>query len=353
MQRLDTVRAQGGGVGLRGDDRKRQRHVGGPRASWRGQIGRSDRLRRRTVAPLVALRQGTKGTIVPPGNCSRWSAWPTTPGLALLRTRAANAVPSTTLQPALPPTGPLDAPDHTPLPTFVSCRSGRRDPRLGGAGWPRRWTTGRQIPRSGPSCERPTSRPAHRADRASDPAIVRRASRGRPAVAPPAGAGLSDDRPHQLPTLPARCRGHDRTPTLMREGGRCRRRCSDRWFSLVMALSASVAFVLARGGALSIGPTGSPSRLRFGRLRSIAVVSPRARPGPRRLAERNAEATPTPAPTPSPTPSPLPTRARSRRRSRRRRPIRRPVGQLTSDRYHRPARLSGHAALLHLSGTEW
>ncbi len=72
---------------------------------------------------------------------------------------------------------------------------------------------------------------------------------------------------------------------------------------LVMALSASVAFVLARGGALSIGPTGSP-----GASAPVAVVSPSpASLAPAASPSELAEATPTAAPTPSPSPTPEPT----------------------------------------------
>jgi LysM domain len=72
---------------------------------------------------------------------------------------------------------------------------------------------------------------------------------------------------------------------------------------LVMALSASVAFVLARGGALSIGPTGSP-----GASAPVAVVSPSpASLAPAASPSDLAEATPTAPPTPSPSPTPEPT----------------------------------------------
>jgi LysM domain len=72
---------------------------------------------------------------------------------------------------------------------------------------------------------------------------------------------------------------------------------------LVMALTASVAFVLARGGALSIGPTGSP-----GASNPAAVVSPPPTSlVPAASPSVVAEATPSPAPTPSVTPTPEPT----------------------------------------------
>jgi LysM domain-containing protein len=83
---------------------------------------------------------------------------------------------------------------------------------------------------------------------------------------------------------------------------------------LVMALTASVAFVLARGGALSIGPSASP-----GGSAPVAIVSPSASTAPTTSPSAVAEATPTPAPTadptptPSPSPSPTPTPTRTPR----------------------------------------
>ena len=66
---------------------------------------------------------------------------------------------------------------------------------------------------------------------------------------------------------------------------------------LVIAITASVGFVLARGGALSIGPGASP-----GGSQPLAVVSPSpASIGPSISPSLVAEATPTPDPTPSPT----------------------------------------------------
>ena len=77
---------------------------------------------------------------------------------------------------------------------------------------------------------------------------------------------------------------------------------------LVMALTASVAFVLARGGAMTIGPTGSP-----GASAPLAVVSPsRASIAPA-SPTTVAEVTPTPAPTPAPTPTPTATASRTPR----------------------------------------
>jgi LysM repeat protein len=71
---------------------------------------------------------------------------------------------------------------------------------------------------------------------------------------------------------------------------------------LVIAITASVGFVLARGGALSIGPGASP-----GGSQPVAVVSPSpASIGPSISPSLVAEATRTPDPTPSPTPTPTP-----------------------------------------------
>jgi hypothetical protein len=79
---------------------------------------------------------------------------------------------------------------------------------------------------------------------------------------------------------------------------------------LVMALTASVAFVLARGGAMSIGPSGSPVG-----SPPVAVVSPSIAPvSPTAVGAVTPTPSPTPAPTPtatatpSPSPTPAPTR---------------------------------------------
>jgi LysM domain-containing protein len=74
---------------------------------------------------------------------------------------------------------------------------------------------------------------------------------------------------------------------------------------LVLALSASVGFVLARGGALDIAPPGvqasaSPS--------AVAVASPSVVPSAPVVAPTSSIAV-TPSPTPSVTPSPTPTAA--------------------------------------------
>ncbi|HET9082923.1 MAG TPA: LysM domain-containing protein [Candidatus Limnocylindrales bacterium] len=71
---------------------------------------------------------------------------------------------------------------------------------------------------------------------------------------------------------------------------------------LVVAIASSVGFVLARGGALSIGPGASP-----GASEPVAVVSPSpASIAPSISPSLIAEVTPTPDPTPSPTPTPTP-----------------------------------------------
>jgi LysM domain-containing protein len=96
---------------------------------------------------------------------------------------------------------------------------------------------------------------------------------------------------------------------------------------LVMALSASVAFVLARGGALSIGPTGSPAV-----SAPAAVISPSpATLAPAASPSVVAEATATPAPMPSVTPTPAPTATPSPTPRPTRKPTPRPSP--SSDRY--------------------
>ena len=93
---------------------------------------------------------------------------------------------------------------------------------------------------------------------------------------------------------------------------------------LVMALTASVGFVLARGGALSIGPSPLP-----GQSAPVAVVSPSASVAPTLSPSAIAEVTPTPAPTPDPTPSATPSPSPSPTP----RPTRTPQPTPSSDRY--------------------
>ena len=98
---------------------------------------------------------------------------------------------------------------------------------------------------------------------------------------------------------------------------------------LVMALTASVAFVLARGGALSIGPTGSP-----GASAAVAAVSPSpASLAPVPSPSVVAVATPTPSPTPTPTPTPTATPSPTPRPTPEPTPRRTPRPAPTSDRY--------------------
>jgi hypothetical protein len=73
---------------------------------------------------------------------------------------------------------------------------------------------------------------------------------------------------------------------------------------LVLALSASVGFVLARGGALDIGPAavvGSPSPS------ALAVASPSVAVASAPVLAPSATPVATPSPSPSPTPTPSPT----------------------------------------------
>jgi hypothetical protein len=112
------------------------------------------------------------------------------------------------------------------------------------------------------------------------------------------------------------------TPTaVIREGRAMSPAMLGSLVVLVMALTASVAFVLARGGALSIGPTASP-----GSSAPVAIVSPSpASSAPSVSPSARAEATPTPVPTPDPTPSPTPTPTPA--------PTRTPRPTPSSDRY--------------------
>lgn len=115
------------------------------------------------------------------------------------------------------------------------------------------------------------------------------------------------------------------TPTpVVREGRAMSPAMLGSLVVLVMAVTASVAFVLARGGSLSIAPTGSPDA-------SVAVLSP----SPASVAPASptavAEVTPTPVPTPSPTPSPTATPSPSPSPSPS--PTRTPRPAPTSDRY--------------------
>jgi LysM domain len=98
------------------------------------------------------------------------------------------------------------------------------------------------------------------------------------------------------------------TPTpVVREGRAMSPAMLGSLVVLVMALSASVAFVLARGGALSIGPTGSPVASAPVASAPVAVVSPSvASLAPAASPSVIAQATPTPAPTPTPTAAPTP-----------------------------------------------
>jgi hypothetical protein len=99
------------------------------------------------------------------------------------------------------------------------------------------------------------------------------------------------------------------TPTaVVREGRAMSPAMLGSLVVLVLALSASVGFVLARGGALDIGPSGviaSPSASALAvaspsvAIASVPVVAPTASP----------VITPSPSPTPTPTPSPTATPA--------------------------------------------
>lgn len=116
------------------------------------------------------------------------------------------------------------------------------------------------------------------------------------------------------------------TPTpVVREGRTMSPAMLGSLVVLVMALTASVAFVLARGGAMSIGPSASP-----GATAPVAVVSPSIAPvSPTAVAEL----TPTPSPSPVPTPTPTATPSPSPTPSPTPAPTRTPRPSPRSDRY--------------------
>lgn len=95
------------------------------------------------------------------------------------------------------------------------------------------------------------------------------------------------------------------TPTAVVRGGRAMSPAMlGSLVVLVLALSASVGFVLARGGALTIGPTtatASPSAT------ALAVSSPSVAVASAPVVAPTASSLVTPTPSPSPTPSPAPT----------------------------------------------
>jgi LysM domain-containing protein len=113
------------------------------------------------------------------------------------------------------------------------------------------------------------------------------------------------------------------TPTVtVREGRAMSPAMIGSLVVLVMALTASVAFVLARGGALDISSLGpSPSSPVVG-LASPSV-SPAPAASPSTVAQATPSPTPTPTATPTPTPTPTPTAA----------PTRTPRPTPSSDRY--------------------
>lgn len=116
------------------------------------------------------------------------------------------------------------------------------------------------------------------------------------------------------------------TPTpVVREGRTMSPAMLGSLIVLVMALTASVAFVLARGGVMSIGPSGSPRG-----SAPVAVVSPSITPASPTAV---AEVTPTPSPTPVPTPTRTATPAPSPTPSPTPAPTRTPRPSPRSDRY--------------------
>ena len=114
------------------------------------------------------------------------------------------------------------------------------------------------------------------------------------------------------------------TPTpVVREGRAMSPAMLGSLIVLVIAVTASVAFVLARGGALTIGPLGSPAASVPVAVASTSPSAPVASPSV------IAQATPTPSPSPSPTPSATPTPTPSPTA----RPTRTPRPTPSSDRY--------------------
>ena len=145
---------------------------------------------------------------------------------------------------------------------------------------------------------------------------LRRAARGGAPIASAAGARLPGRRPCQLSALSSWRRGHRRSAggpgpgrPLVQPGG-------DRFsvLVLVMATSASLVFVMARGGLelAGGGPNGFTDRVPGGRgpgLRDPGAHDRSAALGPRRL-HRPRRPGPLPSPYPSltaPTPTPRPT----------------------------------------------
>ena len=154
---------------------------------------------------------------------------------------------------------------------------------------------------------------------------LRRPARAGPAVAPPAGARLPDQRPRQLPALPARLASARPSRSSASPATRIvtpaiagpRRRPGRLAFLL------SVAFVVANGGLIltaAAAPSASPAGSVLG---DAETAAPTADAGPDRR-RRDADAAPTAVPTATPSPSPTPTATPTPEPDRRRRARRRP-----------------------------
>ena len=152
----------------------------------------SGRLWRRSLAPPSAPRQGTKGTRLP--------AVQATDGRRVRASEEASRSAARRLDGRGPPHRPADGP----------CRWAQRGcPRALDLAAARAGTIREpgHLPVLPGRCER-RHRPADRGARRGQP--LRRPRRGRAPVAAPAAARLPDQRPCQLPALPARRGGHDR-----------------------------------------------------------------------------------------------------------------------------------------------
>ena len=143
-------------------------------------------------------------------------------------------------------------------------------------------------------------RAADRGCRRHEP--MRRRRRARPAVRPPAAARLPDDRPQQLPALPARRPRRRRTPWRPRHRARPpRRRSSRRPCCSIAAASMSVGFLLVRGGFDL--PVTSPGASQIA-VATTASPQPTPSPAASALAPSTPPATEPPAASPIPTPAP-------------------------------------------------
>src|SRR5688500_7516128 len=342
--------------------------VVGVQGLFTASIGLSERLRRRTVAPPLVSRQGAKGTIVPPidrplegeGVADDPGSVPA-PRPRRRRHSEKEAAPST------PPLVPTDATtpvqpdaepalrDETPLPTFVHA--------------PRDAVAGPAADVAQPSIERhalarPVPSPVDQGwlpmldGRSDDPEIcpfLRAVDDAERIVAPieapdPANrcAALREAVPQSLRQQELVClaSGHVNCPRYLRgavviaeapeapirPGRPLSPAVIGSVLVLVMAASASVAFVMARGGLelAAAVPTASPIASQGAVAQASATPAPTTAPTP--IPTPSPSPTPTASPSPSPSPSPTPTPS----------PTAKPTAKLTA----RPAPTSDRYALL-------